>query len=205
MLLLLLRGVCDSDFTVRPVSTQCGSTSFVFVSSFCACFFLAHSQLPQRPCPYHKRRVPRICFCSCIAQCSSHLYHTLLCSSEGSKQMISRKEASVTVPHTVNPIGFGVGGGMSNDETIPTDRSPIAQLYYSTTEGSSVRSYSMEIWHYKEPDTPQSPDLLSPDAEACPKHHVCCSAKHSQGSHTCQLCNQLHNPGLLYCLLGVQA
>ena len=47
---------------------------------------------------------------------------------EGSKQMISRKEASVTVPHTVNPIGFGVGGGMSNDATIPTDSNTMGKL-----------------------------------------------------------------------------
>jgi hypothetical protein len=105
-------------------------------------------------------------FRSRIAQSSSHLYHALLCSREGSKQMISRIVTSVTDPHTINnPIGFGEGGGMSNDATIPTDSSPIAQFYCDATEGSSVRSFSMEIRHYKEPVTPQSPDLFSPDTK----------------------------------------
>jgi hypothetical protein len=41
-----------------PCPHNAPSSSFVLVSSFCAFSSLAHSQLPQRQCPYHKRRVP---------------------------------------------------------------------------------------------------------------------------------------------------
>ena len=164
MLLLLLRGVCDIDFMVGPVSTQC---AFDF---FCLCFFLLRLFLfgalsvAATPVSLSQEASANSLFAVALLK-ASHLYDALLCSSEGSEQKISRIVTSVTDPHNVNPIGFGEGSGMSNNATIPTDSSPIAQFCCNAMEGSSVRSFFIEIWHNKEPVTPQSPDLLSPDTE----------------------------------------